>query len=97
MKSIIKVIAKVAARVLIVIGVLVAITLLSWVSWQVMPANPTKDQWLWNLPPFPLAIAVWMVGIAFLIPVVFFGFTVVVIIAAVSSRFKKTSSLNKTR
>ena len=81
---------KVILVVLGVLGVLVAITLLAWVSWQVMPDNPNQGEW--TIPPFPLSIAVWMVGIVPTILLAFVSFIVSSIIAAVIERIRRKPS-----
>lgn len=75
---------KVILGILGVLGVLVVITLLAWVMWQVMPDNP--DQGEWTIPPFPLAIAVWMVG---MVPTLLLAFVSVVVGSFIASLFER--------
>lgn len=85
---------KVIQTVFIVLAVLVGITLCGWFIWQVMPSNPYHDQWVWNLPPFPLALAVWFVGfpilIVFIIPAVLIGSLFVLLFKKITAAIKNS-------
>lgn len=78
---------KISLAVLGVLGLLVVITLLAWVSWQVMPDNPHQGEW--TIPPFPLSIAVWLVGTTPTLLLAFVGFIVWQIFVALFERIRR--------
>lgn len=92
-----KSVLKVARTVGIVIAILMVVTLLAWVSWHVLPQNHHQDKWTWDtLPPFPLSVAVWLVGI---VPTLLLGFVSFILwtvtaalLGTVEKRFRRKPS-----
>jgi hypothetical protein len=84
-----KKIFKIVGNVFIGIGVFLAITLLAWASWQVNVLNPHHDEWVWNFPPFPLSIAIWLIGFALCFPFAFVGTVLTVLFQALIQRIRR--------